>query len=147
MTVDVVWQAECRPMDDEAVARAVEAALAFGGREGAHLCVALVDDATLAELHGEWLGDPSPTDVLAFDLSGEGEGPAGEIYASVDCALRAASERGLPVERELTLYLVHGALHLCGFDDREEPDRSRMRMAEAHVLAELGHPSDPELHV
>jgi probable rRNA maturation factor len=117
----------------------VEAALEHGGRPGLSLSVVFVDDAEIAELHGRWLGDPTPTDVISFDLGG-GEGPDGELYVSVERARSEARARGLALEHELALYLVHGALHLCGHDDHAARARARMRAAEATVLAALGYP-------
>lgn len=145
--VTVDRQVEPELLDDEVVAAAVRAALARGGRPGLRVGVVLVDDATLATLHEQWLGDPSPTDVIAFDLSDADDpneqGPEGEIYASVDCARRVAAELGSDPARELALYLVHGALHLCGYDDHDPDERARMRATEAAVLAELGYPQGP----
>ncbi|MBI5362278.1 MAG: rRNA maturation RNase YbeY [Planctomycetes bacterium] len=130
---------------DRAVRRIVRAALAFGGRPEASIGVVLMGDAALAELHARFLGDPSPTDVIAFEL-GEDGGLDGEICCSVDCARRVARERGVPFERELALYLVHGALHLCGFEDDVPRARRRMRAAERAVLEVLGYPEDPLPH-
>jgi probable rRNA maturation factor len=142
--IHVTWRVRARPLTTVQVARAAEAALAHGGRAGEELSVVLVDDATLARLHRDWLGDPSPTDVLSFDLGSEaGEpeaGPVGEVVASVECAVRVARERRLPAGRELALYVVHGTLHLCGYDDREPKARAHMRAAEAAVLTRLGMP-------
>ena len=73
-------------------------------------------------------------------------GPDGEIYISADRARSVALERGLPPERELVLYVVHGALHLCGMDDHEEADRLAMRVAERAVMAELGYAEDSAPH-
>ena len=53
----------------------------------------------------------------------------------------------MEVEGELLLYLVHGALHLCGFDDRTAPQRARMRAAEAAVLSDLGRPTSARKRV
>ena len=158
MTVRITWDvapAE-RPLADGDAVAAAAAALGLGGRPGLDVDVIFVDDATLAGLHARFLGDSAPTDVLAFDLSAAGEsqdapepterGPAGEIYVSVDCAQRVAPERGVAVARELALYVVHGALHLCGFDDREEADRSAMREAESRVLDTLGYGPDSAPH-
>jgi probable rRNA maturation factor len=119
------------------VGAAAEAALAHGGRPGLALSVVFVDDAEITRLHGDWFDDPTPTDVISFDLGEDEPGPAGELYVSVERARDEARARDLPLERELALYVVHGALHLCGFDDREEGDRRRMRAAEARVLARL----------
>ncbi|MBK7875806.1 MAG: rRNA maturation RNase YbeY [Planctomycetes bacterium] len=132
-------------LDDREVRRIVRAALAHGGRPDARVGVVLMGDAELARLHEEHLGDPSLTDVIAFDLGADG-GLAGEICCSVACARRVARSRGVPVERELALYLVHGALHLCGHDDHAPRARTRMRAAERAVLAALGYPDDPLPH-
>lgn len=142
----IAWEAEERPLDEAGVRRAVGAALEHGGRGGLSLSVLLTGDERIAALHGEWLGDPTPTDVLAFDLGEEGVGPAGELVVSVERAREVAAERGVPVARELALYLVHGALHLCGFDDHEVEERARMRRAENVVLASLGYADDPLPH-
>jgi probable rRNA maturation factor len=105
--------------------RAAEEVL--GDRE---VVVALVDDATIAELHLRFLGEEGPTDVLSF--------PQGEIVVSAETALREARERGIPPLHELLLYVVHGALHLKGYDDRRSEERRRMRREERRVLERLG---------
>jgi len=142
VTVRVSWAVAQAPLPEEDVVRAVEAALDHGGRPRAELEVVLVDDATLADLHARFHGDPTPTDVIAFDLGPEGGGPEGEIYVSVDRALAVARERRSDERRELALYLVHGALHLCGFDDGDEVDRRAMREAESSVLQRLGYAAE-----
>ena len=128
-----------RPLSDRAARAAVRSALARGGREGIELSVVFVSDLELAQMHGRWLGDDRPTDVIAFDLGEEHGGAAGEIYVSLERAERHSAEHGLDPARELALYLVHGALHLCGHDDREARARARMRAAEAEVLDGLGY--------
>jgi probable rRNA maturation factor len=122
---------------------AVGAALAVGGRPEIDVEVVLVGDETLARMHAQWLGDPSPTDVLSFDLGSDANGPAGEIYVSADRARAVALRRGLDAARELELYAVHGALHLCGFDDREPRARRRMRRAERNALDLAARPATP----
>lgn len=131
--------------------RAVQAALEQGGRPELRVDVVLVDDAGLVELHARYLGDASPTDVIAFDLRGgeaeaSDDGPDAEIYASAERARAVARTRGVDSGRELALYLVHGALHLCGHDDREPRARRRMRAAEARVMEALGYPPDGAPH-
>lgn len=142
--VGVAWDVRDRPLSDRAVRAAVRAALDHGGRAGIEVEIALVSDRRLAAIHGRFLGDPSVTDVISFDLEeaegGSEGGAAAEIYVSVDRARRVARERGCSTAEELRLYLVHGALHLCGFDDRRPRDRTRMRAAEAFVLSVLESP-------
>jgi probable rRNA maturation factor len=105
--------------------RAVE--LVLPGRD---VVVALVDDRTIAELHGRFLDDPTPTDVLSF--------PHGEIVVSGDTARREARARGIEPLHEVCLYVVHGALHLRGHRDKGAKDRARMRAAERRALSALG---------
>jgi len=139
LTVRVTRDAEPEVLGEPEVTRVVSAALRFGGRADLAVEVVLVDDSTLAELHGRFLGDESPTDVLACDLGEDGNGPGAEIYASVERALEEANAAGAPPAHELAWYLVHGALHLCGYDDHDDQDRARMRSAESEVLRALGY--------
>lgn len=139
---DVSWALPGpRLLSDAEVRAVVSAALAHGGRPELHLAVVFVSDLELARLHGRYLADPSPTDVLAFDLGQSGAGPAGELYVSVERARAEARTRDLAPEGELALYIVHGCLHLCGHDDREPGTRARMRAAERAVLSRLGYES------
>jgi probable rRNA maturation factor len=105
-----------------------------GGCPPGELSVAFLTDAALARLHGVFLGDPSRTDVITF-AGDRSLGMAGEICVSADAAERqAAGRRGGGVAAELALYVVHGWLHLAGFDDRDPAARRSMRGAEARAL-------------
>jgi len=144
--VSIAWDGLRAWCDDATIRRAVRAALEHGGRADLALGIVFVRDRALAALHGRHLGDASPTDVITFDLSDDYEGPTGELYVSAECARRVARERGAAPRRELLLYVVHGALHLCGFDDHRRADRAAMRRAEADVLARLGWEPDALPH-
>ncbi|MCB9915823.1 MAG: rRNA maturation RNase YbeY [Planctomycetes bacterium] len=147
MRVGVSYEAEA-PLDAAAAEAAARAALAEGGLGAARgaLELVFVDDARLAELHARFLDDPSPTDVMAFDLGEEDDEAELEVWVSVDRARDVAGARGVPVARELALYVVHGVLHLTGHDDHEDADRARMRAAEARVMDALGYPRDDAPH-
>ena len=84
--------------------------------------------------------------MIAFDLGEEGGGPEGEVYVSVERAREVAARRGVEPARELALYLVHGVLHLCGYDDHDEEQSARMRAAETAVLRSLGFTDDDAPH-
>lgn len=142
-SIGVAWEGRLRPLADERVREIVVRALEHGGRAGVDVDVVFVDDETLRGMHAEWLDDASDTDVITFDLGADGEGPVGELYVSVECAQRIAPTRPVSVERELALYVAHGVLHLCGFDDHEELERASMRRAELAVLTALGYADDP----
>ena len=130
---------EVPELTDEDVCEAVQTALTYAKRPGVKVDVIFVDDPTLQAMHEEYLDDPTVTDVMAFDYTqAEGEAdPEAEVYVSADRARAVAGERGEAPRRELLLYVVHGALHLCGMDDHEEGPRQEMRAAEAAVLALL----------
>ncbi|MDR2845576.1 MAG: rRNA maturation RNase YbeY [Puniceicoccales bacterium] len=105
------------------------------------LSVAFLDDATICHLHETFLDDPSPTDVITFpgedEDDGTGERFAGEICVCVAQARREAARHGNTLAEEVLLYLVHGWLHLAGFDDIEDDARRAMRDAEQAALAYL----------
>jgi rRNA maturation RNase YbeY len=101
------------------------------------LSILLADEPTIAELNAKYLHRPGPTNVIAFPMQ---EGPyseinphiLGDIVISVETAKRQAKEAGLPFDRYLEKLLVHGILHLIGYD-HEGPD------VEAHVMEEKEH--------
>ncbi len=93
--------------------------------------IVLVEDSRMAELNWEHLRHRGPTDILTFDY---GDG-TGELVISLDTAVREAASRGLPLRREVALYVAHGLLHLAGLDDRTPVQRRAMRRAERALLA------------
>lgn len=102
--------------------------------ESGELSIVFVDDATIAQVHADFMDDPAPTDVITFPADSAMES-AGEIIVSVDHARNRAAELDEPFSRELALYLIHGWLHLAGYDDRSEEARAEMRAAEQEALA------------
>jgi probable rRNA maturation factor len=87
-------------------------------------------------LHARFLDDPTTTDVITFE--GDSKfGSAGEICVSADTAARYAKEHGRDFSTELTLYVVHGWLHLAGHDDLVPAKKRLMRRAESRALQVL----------
>lgn len=115
--------------------RALEQALAVPGAElPEEIDVVLVSDRRISELHRKFMRLSAPTDVITFQH--------GEIVISVDTAEGQAAEHGTSLDSELKLYLLHGLLHLRGYDDRT-PDASRTMMAvQARLFAALTHFGD-----
>jgi probable rRNA maturation factor len=102
------------------------------------ISVVFVNDREIVRLHKEFMDDATVTDVMTF--VGEdhpGEPFAGEICVNVDQAKRAAKERNCAWVDELTLYVVHGWLHLAGLRDKKSKEARLMRVAEAEALAFL----------
>jgi len=107
-----------------------------GGCPDGELSLAFLTDKALAKLHGDFLDDPTTTDVITF----EGQpalGVAGEVCVSADTAAAFAKTHGKKFDEELTLYVVHGWLHLAGYDDLVPAKKRRMRAAEARAMAIL----------
>jgi probable rRNA maturation factor len=97
--------------------------------------VFLTDDA-LAALHANFLDNPAPTDVITFE-GNPVHGTGGEICVSADTAARYAQAHGCDFSEELTLYVVHGWLHLAGHDDLAPARKRMMRRAEARAMSLL----------
>ena len=128
------------------------AALATNGSvldNDGELSLVFLTDSALAGLHADFLDDPTITDVITF-AGNPALGTAGEICVSADAALRHVRDLGavdpLPrlrasdqaaFARELTLYVVHGWLHLAGYDDLVPAKKRVMRRAEARAMALL----------
>ena len=91
--------------------------------------VVLVSDKRIAEIHRQFMGIAGPTDVITFEH--------GEIVISVETATRQARVFASSLHRELCLYVVHGLLHLHGFDDRTARDAARMTRTQARIVADL----------
>ena len=101
------------------------------------LSLAFLTASALARLHATFLGDASTTDVITFAGAPTEPGQAGEICVSADAARAFAKQHGRDFSEELTLYVVHGWLHLAGHDDLRPANKKRMRAAEARALALL----------
>lgn len=126
------------PLDRSAIRRAVRSVLREAGVRRAAVSVAVVDDPTIHALNRRHLGHDYPTDVLSFLFEWEADELEGEIVVGAETALRAAVEFDWPAQAELLLYVIHGALHLVGHDDRTPRQRRAMRQREAQCLAEFG---------
>ena len=125
-------------LDSRKLRRAVRAVLAGEGVSAADLSLAFVDDDCIQTLNEQYLQHAGPTDVITFPLSGPEEPVlTGEIVVSTETARRNAQLFRHSVQAELALYVIHGVLHLCGYDDRRPKDRRAMRQREAHYLAQL----------
>jgi probable rRNA maturation factor len=108
------------------------------------LSVAVTGDATVRDLNQRFRGIDEPTDVLSFDLAGAGFPEAdraslGEIIISFETAARQAAEAGQPIEDELAHLVVHGVLHLLGYDHERPADARRMRAREELLLGRAAH--------
>ncbi len=121
------------------------AAKFLGGCPAGELSVAILTDPALTRIHAGFMDDPTATDVITFE-GNPAVGQAGEICVSADTAARfvgltgknkpsAATQKKFSAE--LTLYIVHGWLHLAGYDDIQPAKKRRMRAAEKRAMTLL----------
>lgn len=107
----------------------------------AKISLAFVDNTTIHRINKQFLDHDEVTDVITFPLSGKGAKKLeGELVVGAAVAVEQAAERGHDVVVELCLYVIHGLLHLCGYDDRDEKDALEMRGKERYYLTALGFP-------
>lgn len=103
----------------------------------AELSFVLCSDAHIQGLNQTWRGKDAPTDVLSFPQ--EDDDFLGDLVISLPTATRQAAERGTPLRDELRVLMVHGLLHLLGYDhETGEADLAEMAEAEARLLRRLG---------
>jgi probable rRNA maturation factor len=129
-------------IDRVAIQTVVDAALAEDGMEACALTVLIVDDAESARLHREHFDVDGTTDVMTFpDDSTDPETDLhllGDLAVCADVATREAAERGRSASDELTLYVLHGLLHLLGYDDEDPADQAEMWAVQRRLLATVG---------
>ncbi len=113
--------------------RALVVCLAHPPRRGTQLrrlieiSLLLISDRRMSSLHRRFLKKTGPTDVITFDH--------GEIFISVETARKHARRFNTSTSREIQLYIVHGLLHLHGFDDRSKAGAAKMKEAQRKILA------------
>ncbi len=146
--IELQAEAETVGIDTHALERLAARALeAEGVARPAELSILLADDATVRELNRTYRGADAPTDVLSFS---QAEGAAfarpdgaaphlGDVAISVDTARRQARQYGQTLQDEVAHLLVHGVLHLVGYDHDRPTDAQAMRMREDAILSAAHH--------
>lgn len=136
MAIEVVSKQRLVSVDRDCIRDLATGALASVGRAAASLTVALVSDRRIRELNLRFRGKPQSTDVLSFPA---GESFAtdylGDIVISTKTAARQAKDAGHTVEREVSELVIHGVLHLCGYD--HETDQGEMNRLELKLRRKL----------
>lgn len=122
--------------------RLAEQILTAAGESASELSVELVGDRRMRRLNRVYRSKDRTTDVLAFPMR-ESDNPCpallGDVVISIPTALRRARESGRTPEEELAALLVHGVLHLCGYDhERSRSEATRMRRRERAILQTIG---------
>lgn len=99
------------------------------------LAIYFVGEKKISELHEQFFQDPTVTDCITFPIDEEF---LGEIFVCPKVALSNAKKRGLDPQKEVLLYVIHGILHLIGYDDLNPKERRSMRKMEKSCMRHLG---------
>lgn len=122
-------------IDKGAVRRLVQQVLAAEHVEARYVGVILADHATVRDLNRTWLQHDYDTDVVSFRLSAPDQPLEGEVYVDLDTAAERHAEFGATFAAEAGRYVVHGLLHLVGYDDATPPEKAAMHALEDRYLA------------
>lgn len=139
--IEVVNRQRKVPVDCERWRAFVEKALKVAPADGAGVTVAFVSDRAMRGLNRRWRGKHGTTDVLSFPAGQDEfervEGASlGDVVISVEQAARQAAEHGMEFDEEVSQLILHGLLHLCGYD--HETDEGEMNRLELRLRRRLG---------
>jgi len=133
-------------LDFAAIERTVDELLGALNESGSSISVSFVRDPKMRELNRAHRGLDKPTDVLSFPLIeadnayAGGERLLGDIVISVDTAQRQAADYDAPLDREVQRLLIHGVLHLLGYDHTQAAERTTMEAEERRLADAIGMP-------
>lgn len=135
MVVELVNEQSRWPINEQRLCDSARMVLEEEGWKHAEISIAVVDDEAIHQVNRQFLNHDEPTDVISFVLDQHDDFLSGEIVISADTAARRAADFEWTINDELLLYVIHGALHLTGFDDLEPAARAVMREREQHYLS------------
>jgi probable rRNA maturation factor len=136
--IEIANQQSALAIDREVLVQAAQAILQDHGPSTCSVSIAIVDDPTMHTLNRQYLQHDYATDVLSFVLEQSADLLEGEVIVSSDTALAQADQYQWTPADELLLYVIHGLLHLVGFDDQTDVLREEMRCAERTYLRQCG---------
>jgi probable rRNA maturation factor len=152
--VDITTDSQFGSVGLERLQQSVVQALQIESVAEAVLSVTLVDNAAIHEINRQYLQHDFATDVISFQLDwthpeldapgtasrdrSAGAHIQGEIIASIEYAAGEADRLDWELQSELTLYVIHGMLHICGYDDLDPTEKQIMQARESAILNQLG---------
>lgn len=140
--IEITDQQAALPVETDRLRRAARAILEDHGPDVAELSIAIVDDSTIHVLNRQYLQHDYPTDVLSFVLGQQPGKLEGEVIVGADTAVAQSRQYAVSPANELLLYVIHGVLHLVGFDDKTPALSQQMRGAEQTYLKQFGVETD-----
>ena len=137
MDVQLLSSQNDLPIAPSSVENIVSNFISFYKLKYDEVSIHFVDTETICDLHGEFFNDPSITDCISFPMDeafDEGYLVMGDIFICPKTAITYTTVNGGDAYQETTLYLVHGLLHLIGYDDIDEADEKLMRQEESNFF-------------
>ena len=146
MTVLITNEQETLPVDIEAIEKQADQILDYLDVSDKELSVLVVDDARIRQLNHQYRDKDYATDVLSFPQLDEDEEPGidqhllGDVVLSIETAELQAKEHDLSLEEELILLLIHGILHLMGFDHERSDSEAVAMQKKSRMLFDKLYP-------
>lgn len=142
MIVNVIDQQLALKISVVQVQQMVQQVILEEGQTCDEVNIYFVDTPTICQLHEQFFQDSSPTDCISFPLDEDDDEKSpyrilGEVFICPATAVKYAEQHQMNSYEETTLYIVHGLLHLMGYDDLTDDDRYLMRQAEEHHIRQL----------
>lgn len=142
MKLDVINLQKRYPIDKNKIKKLVRNVLKVEKKDkDVELNIVFIDNKGIKEMNRNFLGHNYATDVLSFAYHEPccENAVTGEIIVSVEMAAQRAQKLGYSMEGETALYLIHGLLHLFGYDDKQKRDAKKMHQREGELLSDLGY--------
>ncbi|NQT28527.1 MAG: rRNA maturation RNase YbeY [Candidatus Omnitrophica bacterium] len=138
MKIGLTNQQKIKRVDLKKLHKYLKKILVFLKISSKELSILLCDDALIKKLNKKYFNKFSVTDVIAFPLTDDlEENYLGEVIVSVEEAVKVARRLGCKWQDELRLYLIHGILHLLGYDDRTRFKKARMEKEQERILKNI----------
>jgi probable rRNA maturation factor len=134
LKIDLFNNQKDLPIDKSRLRLLVREVLSFLEISPKELAIYFVEEKKISELHEQFFQDPTVTDCITFPIDEEF---LGEIFVCPKVALTYAKKRGLDPQKEVLLYVIHGILHLIGYDDLDPKERRSMRKMEKSCMRHL----------
>jgi probable rRNA maturation factor len=138
MNIQIIQDQQDLQINSTSVEKLVADFLKFHDLKYDEAAIHFVNTPTICDLHADFFDDPSTTDCISFPMDDQDDDDGyrvlGEVFVCPETAIHYVKSNGGDVYQELTLYTVHGLLHLIGYDDIEDEDRVLMRKEETRYL-------------
>jgi probable rRNA maturation factor len=129
-------------VSSRSIQKQIKALLEYQKAQCDELSIYLVDEKTIKKLHKKYFDDPSATDCISFPIDGPLSSNKnkpycflGEIFVSTDAAIKYGQEYDINPYEETTLYIIHGLLHLLGYDDLSDKEKTTMQKKEKSCMS------------